>query len=82
MRSFQNAGAAQALGRRSRLRLETYGPSQDVPASPPAAAAVLRISCVRRGQELFWVPQELARQHSCAARAVFATALAQVMQHP
>ncbi len=47
---------AHALSKRSRLRLvDADGTSQDVPASPPAAAAVLRVSGIRRGQELLWV---------------------------
>ena len=68
--------------RRGRLQLEAHWPSEDVAPSPAAAAPMLRVCGVRRGQQLIRVAKEFACEHPCAARAVVAAAPAQVVQHP
>jgi hypothetical protein len=51
---------ATSAAKRDRWRLEAYWPSKDVAARPSAAAAVLRVSCIRCCQELLRLPHELA----------------------
>ena len=62
-RGLHNAGAAHratSTADRGRQRLEADWPSKDVSARPSAAAAMLRVSCIRCCQELLRMPQELA----------------------